>query len=196
VAFAVDIIEAFFETLHAVYPTAECLPLRRGVAVQLTEALHAERVSVGSSSSYTRERLLECSRLTSVLPFQIIEALVRPDHTGSLPTPGTLLGEAVWQIDDLVDLCQDARSGALNSLLIGVAPGPWHSDDDRTVLGALRHLLASTDLAEAAKQAAENLRVGLQRASGCLLTEDRQLETLAFLRFIQDYAGIPPLASS
>ena len=118
IAFTVDIVECFFETLHAAYPGKAKLGLRREVGTQLAAALRAERVSAGGlTSSYTRDRLRECSRLTSVLPFEIIETLVGADDRHGLPTPGALLGEAMWEIDDLVDLCEDASRGALNSLL-------------------------------------------------------------------------------
>jgi len=45
-----------------------------------------------------------------VLPFEIIETLA----TGATTAAGTDLGEAMWRIDDLVDLGRDASSGALN----------------------------------------------------------------------------------
>ena len=110
VAFTVDIIEAFFEKLHDVYPDEAWLQQRRGVGTQLEAALEAERRSVvRPADGATREQLIECSRLTSVLPFQIIEVLAGGDHAPTERTAGTLLGEAMWRIDDLVDLCEDVR---------------------------------------------------------------------------------------
>ncbi len=89
VAFTVDIIEVFFETLHAVYPDDAWLHLRRRVGAQLRAALEAERESVaGAAGRAGRERLIECSRLTSVLPFQIIEALAGGGHADTEPTAG------------------------------------------------------------------------------------------------------------
>ena len=152
IAFTVDIIECFFATLHAAYPGKTGLDLRREVGTHLAAALQAERVSAaGLKSSYTRDRLRDCSRLTSVLPFKIIETLVDAGDRRRLPTPGALLGEAMWQIDDLVDLCEDAGRGALNSLLISGAPGVWDPSDERTMVGVLERLLASSDIAEAAE---------------------------------------------
>ena len=197
IAFTVDIIECFFATLHAAYPGKTGLDLRREVGTHLAAALQAERVSAaGLKSSYTRDRLRDCSRLTSVLPFKIIETLVDAGDRRRLPTPGALLGEAMWQIDDLVDLCEDAGRGALNSLLISGAPGVWDPSDERTMVGVLERLLASSDIAEAAGRAAENLQLGLERAGGRRPGKDRPPATLDFLRFIQDYAGIPPRAGS
>ena len=81
VTFTVDIIEAFFEKLHAVYPDDRWLPQRRRVGARLGAALEAERQSVIRSADQTpREELIECSRHTSVLPFQIIETLANGDQ--------------------------------------------------------------------------------------------------------------------
>jgi hypothetical protein len=196
VAFTVDIIEAFFAALHVAHPREAGSSVRRAVAANLTRALQAERVSAGLSSSDTRERLLECSRLTSVLPFEIIETLVQADDRRGTPTPGTLLGEALWRIDDLVDVCDDARSGALNSLLVGAARAPWRPDDERTVLGSLERLLSSTDIAGAAEAAAESMLLGLGTGGRRRAGQERPRETLAFLGFIQEYAGISPRVAS
>jgi hypothetical protein len=182
-AFTVDIIEVFFETLHDAYPNGAWLEHRRAVGTQLESALEAERGSFAGSMDRTPgEQLLECSRLTSVLPFQIIEALAGGDHARTDPTAGTLLGEAMWRIDDLVDLCQDARSGALNGVLLAA--------DEREPVAALARLLASRDIAGAAAQAAGSLRAGFDRAS-----PDRA-DARDFLYFIQRYAGIGPRQTS
>lgn len=176
-AFAVDVVEAFFETLHASYPQAAGLQLRNRVGAQLGAALHAERRSVTSSTEQTaREQLIEASRLTSVLPFEIIETLAAGEEAGRNHRAGTLLGEAMWKIDDLVDICEDARSGALNALLVATG----ETDDD--VGAGLERMLSSPDLAEAASRAAENLHAALQPAG----TE----RSRAFLSFVQRYAGI------
>jgi hypothetical protein len=186
VAFTVDIIEVFFETLHAVYPDDAWLHLRRRVGAQLRAALEAERESVAGAAGRTgRERLIECSRLTSVLPFQIIEALAGGDHPDTEPTPGTLLGEAMWWIDDLVDLGQDARSGALNGVLLTATEGGG--------IAALERLLDSTEVTDAAGRAAESLLAGLRLAGGGPATA--QPSSTSFLYFIQRYAGIAPRPS-
>lgn len=196
VAFTVDVIEAFFTALHVAHPAEEGLSVRQAVGAKLTRALQAERVSAGLSSSQAGERLLESSRLTSVLPFEIIEILVRADDRDRPPTPGTLLGEALWRIDDLVDLCDDARSGALNSLLVGAAHGPWRRDDERTVLGTLERLLTSTYIADAAEAAAESMLLGLRAGGRWPPGHERPWDTRAFLGLIQEYASIPPRAAS
>ncbi len=192
VAFTVEIIEAFFETLHSVYPDDAWLQQRRGVGTQLGAALEAERRSViGSADETAREQLIECSRLTSVLPFEIIETLARGDHAPTEPTAGTLLGEAMWRIDDLVDLCQDARSGSLNGVLLGATTGAG-PPGERDLLPALERLLDSTDIACAATEAAERLLAGLRLAGGGRDTPEDQ-RTASFLHFIQRYAGIAPV---
>jgi hypothetical protein len=193
VAFTVEIIETFFATLHAVYPNDAWLQQRRGVGTQLGSALEAERQSViGSVNHTTREQLIECSRLTSVIPFQIIEALAGGDHAPTERTAGTLLGEAMWRIDDLVDLCQDARRGALNGVLLAAAEEPGHPVGECDLVAVLESLLASTDIACAAALAAESLLAGLQLADGGRATAQDHLHSLSFLHFIQRYAGIAP----
>jgi hypothetical protein len=193
VAFTVDIIETFFETLHAVYGDDAWLQRRRGLGTQLRTALEAERQSVIRSVDGTaREQLIECSRLTSVLPFQIIEALAGGNHAAADRSPGTLLGEAMWRIDDLVDLCQDARYGALNGVLLAATEKPGQPGGGRDVVAALERLLASTDIASAASQAADSLLAGLQLAGGGRVSTHDDQPSLLFLYFIQRYAGIAP----
>jgi hypothetical protein len=194
-AFTVDIIEAFFETLHAVYPDDAWLKLRRRVGTQLGAALEAERRSVIRSADPTaHEQLIECSRLTSVLPFQIIETIARGDQAPAEPTAGTQLGEAMSRIDDLVDLCQDARSSSLNAVLLAAATGAGRPGECE-LLAALERLAVSADIGCTAAEAAELLRVGLQLAGGGDASEDH-LPTASFLYFIQCYAGIAPRHTS
>ena len=185
VAFTVDVIEGFFETLHGVYAADEWSHLRRRLGSQLGAALKAERQSVIRSPDWTgRQELIESSRLTSVLPFQIIETLAAADG-GSPPTAGTLLGEAMWRIDDLVDLCLDVRGGSLNGVLLAVAPGAGRPSPE-DLLVTLQHLADSTEIAAKAAEAGDKLLAGLRLAG------DGQPGTAAFLSFIQRYAGIAP----
>lgn len=178
VLFTVDVIEAFFQTLHAAYPGDPWIGLRRDVGAQLGAALYAERRSVAwSSGPATVDELIGCSRLTSVLPFRILHTLAGGSH----PAAGTLLGEAIWRIDDLVDLVPDARSGALNGVLLAAMGDVVHPAP-----AVLEHLVISTHIARAAADAAEKLSAGLQLAAGA----DR-LGAGLFLHFIQQYAGIP-----
>lgn len=190
VAFAVAIIETFFETLHGAYPGDAWLQQRRGIGIQLQAALEAERRSVVRpvDHRFALEELIECSRVTSVIPFQIIHSLADANYAAYDPSVATLLGEAMWRIDDLVDLCQDARSGALNSILLAATETPGHAGGERDVVAALKGLLASTDIARATAQAAENLLAGLHSA-------DHQSK-LSFLHFIQRYTGIAPRHTS
>jgi hypothetical protein len=196
VAFAADLIEVFFQELHAVYPGQSSLDMRRGIGRQLSAALVAERDSVcWSLDRVERERSLHNSRLTSVLPLQIIETLACGSMATDERSAGTLLGEALWRVDDLVDLCEDARSGALNSLLVRAlddAPGSEKGHDPVT---ALERLLGSTDIAEAAAEAAECLVDGLRLGNG-LRPAQRGGAMPAFLYFIQSYAGVPPVTAS
>jgi hypothetical protein len=175
-AFTADVIEAFFEILHRAYPYDRWLSLRRGLGADLAAALEAERTSVDRSEGpVSREQLIECSRGTSVLPFQIIETLAVGARAPRGSSAGTLLGEAMWRIDDLVDLVADARSGALNGLLL--AAGGESSE------AALERLHGSVDLAGVAARAADDLAAGLRRAAG---ETHREL----FLTFVQRYAAI------
>jgi hypothetical protein len=191
VAFTVDIIEVFFEMLHVVYRDHEWLQQRHGVGRQLDAALDAERQSViPSANRIAREQLIECSRLTSVLPFQIIERLAIGDHAHIEPSAGTQLGEAMWRIDDLVDLCHDARSGSLNGVLLAAADGAGRPGE-RELVAALERLLASTNIASAAREASEMLLAALNAGAGCNTPADH-LRIASFLQFIQRYAGIAP----
>jgi hypothetical protein len=165
VAFTVDVIETFFQTLHEIFPGAEWSKRRRLVGAQLEDALEAEhRTVVRAAGDAALAELVECSRLTSVLPFEIVETIAGGDGVG------TRLGEAMWRIDDLVDLSQDARSGALNGILLEAT--------------SVDHLLTSGQIARAAAQAADDLRAALQPA------EERAGRS--FLFFVQRYAGLVP----
>ena len=146
--------------------------------------------SSGRADATAREQLIECSRLTSVLPFQIIETLAGGADAPPSRRAGTLLGEAMWRIDDLVDLCDDARSGALNGVLLAATPDAGVRSG-RDLSAALERLLASTDIACAAAEAAERLLAGLQRCGGDAADDHGRL----FLYFVQRYAGIAPAAS-
>jgi hypothetical protein len=159
-AFTADVVEAFFATLHAAYPGAPSLPFRRGVAARLGAALDAERRTVAGPAGLSADELIECSRLTSVLPFEIIETLA----AGAATPLGARLGEAMWRVDDLVDLVQDARSGALNAILVAAAT-------PTDVLDAIP---------AAAAEAADKLETTLSGREAAA----------QFLAFVQRYAGI------
>jgi hypothetical protein len=193
VAFTARIIEAFFDLLHSVYPGDGGSTLRRHVGAQLEAALEAERQSVDRSVELAaRDQLIECSRRTSVLPFQIIELLTTGAQPMPSPTAGTLLGEAMWRIDDLVDLTQDARLDALNALLLAAIEKPRHTRSaNPSGVAALERVLTSQAIPVAAAQAAECLDAGLKASSGGeAAIADRRL----FLSFVQRYAGIAPSA--
>lgn len=192
VAFAVDIIETFFETLHAFRSGDASLPHRREVGTQLEAALEAERQSVIRSPEGSGQRLMDCSRLTSVMPFQIIETLAGGSEEAGDRSAASLLGEAMWRIDDLVDLCQDARSGAVNGLLLAATQGAG-----RDVVAVLERLLSSTGIAAAARQAANDLLAALHAAGGGRRADVQDDQpSRSFLYFVQQYAGIAPRQTS
>ncbi len=192
-AFAVEVIETFFQALHDMYPGDRWLALRCHVGTLLNKALEAEQQSVVRSDRRTREELIESSRLTSVLPFLIIETIAAGRRAPDGPTAATLLGEAMWLIDDLVDLCQDARSGSLNAILLAGAEDEERGPNER--LATLERLLASRTIGSAAAAAAEKLHAGLQLGGPGSDTAERQLRTASFLQYVHAYAGIPPVAA-
>jgi hypothetical protein len=184
VAFTVSVTEAFFENLHGLY--ADESDVRRIVGEQLADALEAETASVRRPlAGLSAERRVECSRATSVLPFEIIETITIGGRAPATPSAATLLGEAMWRIDDLVDLSEDARSGALNAVLLEAFE--WRGRHDRYDIADLEAVLASSGIASAAAEAADHLRDGL-RLAGVVIRDDRD----AFLQFVQRYAGIDP----
>jgi len=168
-AFTIEIVETFFASLHDAYGEAADAELRHAVGARLQAALKAERRSVDPVGG---ERSVESSRLTSVLPFVVIETLARREPA-AVETAGTLIGEALWRIDDLVDLCDDAASGALNALLV--------------LYGEPGRAVETGAVARAAAQAGDALRDGLALAGG---------ERRSFLCFVQRYAGVGPSAAS
>jgi hypothetical protein len=192
VALAADLIECFFEELHAAYPGERSVDRRRNIGRQLAAALVAERDSIGWSPKIVeREQSLRSSRLTSVLPIQIIETLARGGIVVDERSAGTLLGEALWRIDDLVDLCQDARTGALNSVLLRALDGAQRSGEVYDPMAALKRLQGSTHIAEVAAEAAQCLSAGLQFRDGRWAAHARGAIPI-FVHFIQTYAGVPP----
>ena len=108
-SFAADIVETFFAILHATYPGDSWSHLRGRVGDQLAAALEAEHSSLVSSfADASLGQLTQYSYATSVLPFEIVGTLAQGEHAASA---ARFLGEAMWRIDDLVDLCDDARPG-------------------------------------------------------------------------------------
>jgi hypothetical protein len=190
--FAADLIEAFFALLNDAYPGDAWLHLRRRLGAQLTWALQAECQSVLDTGRHTsRKQLIECSRRTSVLPFEIIETLAT-GASGSEPSAATLLGEAMWRVDDLVDLCEDVRGGALNGFLLA-ASEVLGLEDATEQLSILERLPYCGEIERAAEQAAGNLLTALQLvAKGRFAAEDH----LSILSFVQRYTGIAPAAAS
>jgi hypothetical protein len=167
VDFALRVVDLFFDLLHTTYPSDGEIALRSRVGMLLGDALDAERRSVDRSM---RDRdlaeLMDCSRLTSVLPFQIIAVLATGADGGLAQAAATALGEAMWRVDDLVDLVEDAASGALNSLLL--------CDDGRPRIAVV------------AAAAASYLATGLEVAPGAQAGTSRR----AFLACVQSYAGL------
>ena len=83
------------------------------------------------------------------------------------------------------------RSGSLNAVLLAATSGS-ERPSEHDLLAALERLLASTEIARAATEAAERLLAGLQLAGGRCDTAEDHLRTASFLQFIQRYAGIAP----
>ncbi len=184
-AFTVRVVESFFDLVHLAYPGEGDASLRAGVGSLLEEALEAERQSVDRSDRpATGTHLVECSRRTSVWPFRIIELLATGAPPRWAPTAGELLGEAMWLVDDLVDLSQDASTGALNGLLVSalVDPAPGANPPET----ALEEVLRSGAVARAANRAADALASGLGTAPGAGARQARQL----FVSVVQRYAGL------
>jgi hypothetical protein len=184
IGFAAAVVEALVDAVHAAYPQDGVA--RRRVGRALEAALEVEYRSIGwSTMNAPLAQLTDWSRMTSVLPFQIINLIVGGEPIEE-PSAATLLGEAAWLIDDLVDLLQDARTGALNAVLlapVGRAGLPNWPASRPEILEAL---VGSDDLADAAARAAECLASGLQLAG-----TGRQQSARSFIHFLQRYAGIP-----
>jgi hypothetical protein len=181
VAFTASVTEAFYDNLHDLY--ADQPGVRRMVGEQLAEALEAETDSVRDPfTALSPARRVECSRTTSVSPFTIIDTITTAGR--STESTATMLGEAIWRIDDLVDIIDDARSSALNGVLLQACRRRGHHDGYDVT--DLREVLGPNGIASAAAEAADRLRDGL--GSGAIASDDR----LAYLGFVQRYAGIEP----
>lgn len=191
-SFAVDVVETFFSVLHAAFPNDDSLRLRENVGAQLAAAMRAERSSLTASLTRTApEALIRWSRATSVLPFQIVATLAGGDGCGvESGAAAALVGEAMWRIDDLVDLCDDAAVGALNAVLVDAfAAEPGHGFGDSQCLSVVEGLLRCGRIADVAARAADDLAVGLRLVSR---GRPRGREQQMFLHFTQRYAGVEP----
>lgn len=133
-AFTADVVETFFALLHEALPGEPGSGVRHPIGALLARALDAERTSVGlGEADDTPAALLRCSQETSVLPFEILGAMA---GGGDPPPAAGHLGRALWRIDDLADLTADARSGALNALLLELGFPPRHPVElDPAVVG-------------------------------------------------------------
>lgn len=188
VAFAGRVIDGFFEQLHSRHPDGQNDQMRRTVGSLMARALKAESQSIcGTPAAADTVQLVESSRGTSVLPFQIIEHLSTAGAELPPKTAGTLVGEAMWKIDDLVDLVEDAATGSLNAVLLPTAR--QRSVDSRR--GGLATVLTSGIIPRTAAQAVQSLEAGVSAASGMGTVGGARD---AFLLFVQRYAGIadPP----
>ena len=188
VVFAGRVIDGFFEQLHSRDPDGQNDQLRRTVGTLMARALEAESQSIcGTAAPDDAAKLVEWSRGTSVLPFQIIEHLATAGSELPPKTAGTLVGEAMWKIDDLVDLVEDAATGSLNAVLLPTVE--QRSVDSRR--GGLATVLTSGIIPRTAAQAVQALEAGVSSAPG-MGTDGGACD--AFLLFVQRYAGIadPP----
>jgi hypothetical protein len=130
------------------------------VARLLAEAYEAEMRSAACKSARAAERL-EISRAKSTLPFAIVAAIsALGPARAALSTRAALvedLGTIFWLTDDLVDVVGDARSRALNSLLVRAA-----GEDAGDVGGNVSRLLESqviTDVAGTIRDALGRIRM-------------------------------------
>jgi hypothetical protein len=184
VGFTAAVVEALVDAVHAAYPQDDAARRRAGRALEA--ALEVEYRSIGwSTMNVPLAQLTDWSRMTSVLPFQIIHVLVGGEPIGE-PSAATLLGEATWLIDDLVDLLQDARTGALNAVLLAAVGRAGLPNWPASRPEILETLVDSDDLADAAARAAECLASGLQLAG-----DGRERSARSFVHFLQRYVGIP-----
>jgi len=102
VAFVATVIEAFFAGLHDLY--VDDPQVRRIVGQQLADALEAETDSVRDPfTALSAAGRVRCSRATSVLPFEIISTITTAELAPAVSSRATMLGEAMWRVDDLVD---------------------------------------------------------------------------------------------
>lgn len=178
-SFAAAVVEAVFDLIHEIYAGDPWSRLRHQVGEQLMQALDAERLSVRFGREHAPpDLLIRSSYTTSVRPFEIVGTLA---HAGGPPPAARLLGEAMWRIDDLIDLCADAEAGALNALLVEAA-------GDDVGPAVLDQLLASDVIGRAAAEAAESLATAMQ-----LLGDRRdQASSDVIVAYVGRYAGIPP----
>lgn len=139
-------IAAVYERLYLIAGGAQSAAFAQ-VAALLAQAYDAEMRSATCTSAPAAERLA-ISRDKSALPFSIIAAISAlgagddlPSHEGLIQDLGTIF----WLTDDLVDVVGDARSRALNSLLVRAA-----GEDTLEVGANLMRLLESTLIADAA----------------------------------------------
>jgi hypothetical protein len=179
-AFTATVIEAFFANLHDLY--IDDPQVRRIVGRQLADALQAETSSVRDPfTALSNAGRVECSRATSVLPFGIISTITNAEREPTESSRATMLGEAMWRVDDLVDLVDDARSGALNGVLLAACGRRARYD-----IADLAAVLGSPDIAAAAAEAALRLHDGLPTVG--VFGDDQR----AYLAFVQRYAAIVP----
>jgi hypothetical protein len=116
----------------------------------LIAAAYAAETQSAACAMLPPSRRLEISRAKSVLPFAIIDAIGafrRSDDGDALRHEMTNdIGTIFWLTDDLVDVVGDARSGALNSLLVHAA-----GKDTLSVAANLARLLEGDVIAETAR---------------------------------------------
>lgn len=185
VVFTARVIEGFFDLLHSRHPVGHADSLRHRIGALMEQALEAESQSVCRTAGLGDvDQMVEWSRRTSVLPFQVIEHLATGAPNLAPVTAGTLLGEAMWRIDDLVDLADDAASGSLNAVLLNMRR-QWGTASTPDVL---TKALTSGVIPLTAAHAVQLLDSGLAAASGSGTPgEERDV----FVSFVQRYAGIP-----
>ena len=158
VRYVLSLVAAFFARLASWVPPG---PVRTRVSELLRSAYDAELVTVSPEAAESADAVA-AAVAARVLPFTVITtvtcALAGHGCDGgpgwSCDQPATLLGQAMASLDDLADLCMDARTGAVNSLLTAArTPGADASDPS----GLLVQLLASGACWDAAEAVAQRL---------------------------------------
>jgi hypothetical protein len=118
VDFLLGIVLRFFEELE---PLIDDVQVRHRLGALLTVAYRSELMSLNPKGN--RRHLLETARRKSVRPFELMAAVASlrgkrgPDRL-RVRDLGSAVGEVFAEVDDLMDVVVDSRTGAINGLLV------------------------------------------------------------------------------
>jgi len=141
------LINWFFDQLESAANISRNTDVYQRVTRHLFEAYHAEMNSAPASQG-SASTAVRISQAKSTLPFIIITELsslfvVQP-RSGVAPLVRSLtrhLAANFWLTDDLVDIIDDARAGALNSIVCRAKSDLNRDQHDKDKKGLLRQLL-------------------------------------------------------